>query len=117
MVFASNLANIKNLRLFGNDGKCCESLVKLHFEGCMLILLSFGTLPVPFRNRERITFDHLVSMKKAGEKAILKVLRDGTEQEFSISLRPVSVFTILPVNSYLITHLFRYLQRFVRLKR
>ncbi len=45
---------------------------------------------VPFRNRERITFDHLVSMKKPNEKALLRILRDGEEKEFSITVKPVS---------------------------
>ena len=45
---------------------------------------------VCFRNRERITFDHLVTMKKPNETALVKVLRDGEEYEFSIILRPVS---------------------------
>jgi hypothetical protein len=45
---------------------------------------------VPFRNRERITFDHLVSMKKLNEKAVVRVMRDGQELELSIILRPVS---------------------------
>lgn len=46
---------------------------------------------VPFRNRERITFDHLVSMKKPNETAQIKVLRDGKEHEFTVTLRPVSI--------------------------
>lgn len=45
---------------------------------------------VPFRNRERIPFDHLVSMKKVNEKAELKVLRDGKEYDFLINVQPVS---------------------------
>lgn len=45
---------------------------------------------VPFRNRERITFDHLVSMKKPNEEAELKVLRDGKECNFLINVHPVS---------------------------
>lgn len=45
---------------------------------------------VSFRNRERITFDHLVSMKKPNDTAQVKVLRDGEEHEFTITLRPVS---------------------------
>lgn len=44
---------------------------------------------VHFRNKERITFDHLVSMKKAGETGLLRVLRDGKELEFTIKLGPV----------------------------
>ncbi|PNT71253.1 hypothetical protein BRADI_2g25260v3 [Brachypodium distachyon] len=60
------------------------------------ILLEFDGVPVandgtvPFRNRERITFDHLVSMKKPEEIAVLKVLRDGKEHELTVTLRPVS---------------------------
>lgn len=46
---------------------------------------------VHFRNRERITFDHLVSMKKPNETAVVRVLRDGEEYEFSIALQPVSM--------------------------
>lgn len=59
----------------------------------MLILWHAVVNAVPFRNRERITFDHLVSMKKPGETAIIKVLRDGVEHEFTILLRPVSVIS------------------------
>lgn len=62
---------------------------------------------VPFRNRERITFDHLVSMKKPGETAILSVLRDGIEQEFSISLRPVSSVTSILCSSNVLAALHR----------
>lgn len=47
---------------------------------------------VPFRNRERITFDHLVSMKKPNEIAKLKVLRDGQELDLTVTLQPVSNF-------------------------
>lgn len=47
---------------------------------------------VPFRNRERITFDHLVSMKRPNEMAKVRVLRNGEEHEFSITIRPVSYF-------------------------
>jgi S1-C subfamily serine protease len=46
-------------------------------------------LAVPFRNRERITFDHLVSMKKPEETSVIKVLRDGKEHELTVTLRPV----------------------------
>jgi hypothetical protein len=49
---------------------------------------------VPFRNRERITFDHLVSMKKPGEMAVLKVLRDGKEHELNVTVRPVSTCNV-----------------------
>ncbi|KAK9141420.1 hypothetical protein Scep_011101 [Stephania cephalantha] len=58
------------------------------------IILAFDGVPiandgtVPFRNRERITFDHLVSMKKPNETARVTVLRDGAVREFIIILRP-----------------------------
>lgn len=42
-----------------------------------------------FRNRERISFDHLVSMKKAGETAKVTVMRAGQELHFDIKLGPV----------------------------
>ncbi|KAK9139002.1 hypothetical protein Sjap_009596 [Stephania japonica] len=60
------------------------------------IILAFDGVPiandgtVPFRNRERITFDHLVSMKKPNETARVTVLRDGVVCEFIITLRPLS---------------------------
>ncbi|TYG40294.1 hypothetical protein E1A91_D12G077800v1 [Gossypium mustelinum] len=59
------------------------------------IILEFDGVPiandgtVPFRNRERITFDHLVSMKKPNETALVKVLRNGEEHAFTITLQPV----------------------------
>ncbi|TVU01073.1 hypothetical protein EJB05_53484 [Eragrostis curvula] len=68
------------------------------------ILLEFDGVPiandgtVPFRNRERITFDHLVSMKKPGETAVLKVHRDGKEQELSVTLRPLQ--PLVPVHQF-----------------
>ncbi|KAJ6848418.1 protease Do-like 10, mitochondrial [Iris pallida] len=68
------------------------------------IILAFDGVPiandgtVPFRNRERITFDHLVSMKKPGDTALVKVLRDGVEHEFSISLRPLP--PLVPVHQF-----------------
>ncbi|KAL8544620.1 hypothetical protein ACS0TY_005010 [Phlomoides rotata] len=68
------------------------------------IILSFDGVPiandgsVPFRNRERITFDHLVSMKKPEETAQVKVLRDGKEHEFTITLRPLQ--PLVPVHQF-----------------
>ncbi|CAN8238252.1 unnamed protein product [Cochlearia groenlandica] len=44
---------------------------------------------IPFRNQERVSFKHLVSMKKQSETALIKVLREGKEHEFNISLKPV----------------------------
>jgi hypothetical protein len=71
-----------------------------YFEVCGItvsttLIVRYFMSAVPFRNRERITFDHLVSMKKPGETAVLKVLRDGKEQELSVILRPVSPWHIL----------------------
>ncbi|KAL3523236.1 hypothetical protein ACH5RR_016070 [Cinchona calisaya] len=68
------------------------------------ILLAFDGVPiandgtVPFRNRERITFDHLVSMKKPNETASLKVLRNGEELKFNIALRPLQ--QLVPVHQF-----------------
>ncbi|KAK1557684.1 hypothetical protein Q3G72_029544 [Acer saccharum] len=68
------------------------------------IVLAFDGVPiandgtVPFRNRERITFDHLVSMKKPNEKALVKVLRDGKVHEFNITLRPLQ--PLVPVHQF-----------------
>lgn len=46
---------------------------------------------VPFRKQDRVSFKHLVSMKKSCDTASFKVLREGKEHEFNISLKPVSV--------------------------
>ncbi|GKV29016.1 hypothetical protein SLEP1_g37996 [Rubroshorea leprosula] len=68
------------------------------------IILSFDGVPiandgtVPFRNRERITFDHLVSMKKPSETALVKVLRNGEEHEFTVTLRPLQ--PLVPVHQF-----------------
>ncbi|XP_050207732.1 protease Do-like 10, mitochondrial isoform X2 [Mercurialis annua] len=68
------------------------------------IILAFDGVPiandgtVPFRNRERITFDHLVSMKKPNETALLRILRDGEEQEYSITARPLQ--PLVPVHQF-----------------
>ncbi|KAI5330687.1 PREDICTED: protease Do [Prunus dulcis] len=68
------------------------------------IILAFDGVPVandgtvPFRNRERITFDHLVSMKKPNETAVVRVLRDGEEYEINITLRPLQ--PLVPVHQF-----------------
>ncbi|KAK1266203.1 hypothetical protein QJS04_geneDACA015586 [Acorus gramineus] len=68
------------------------------------IILAFDGVPiandgtVPFRNRERITFDHLVSMKKPNEMAIVRVFRDGSELELSIRLRPLQ--PLVPIHQF-----------------
>ncbi|KAG9446867.1 hypothetical protein H6P81_012995 [Aristolochia fimbriata] len=68
------------------------------------VILAFDGVPlandgtVPFRNRERITFDHLVSMKKPNEIAQVKILRNGVEQEVSITMRPLQA--LVPVHQF-----------------
>ncbi|KAK4707828.1 hypothetical protein R3W88_028753 [Solanum pinnatisectum] len=68
------------------------------------IILSFDGVPiasdgtVPFRNRERISFDHLVSMKKPNEIAELKVLRNGEVHDFKITLHPLQ--PLVPVHQF-----------------
>ncbi|XP_010511113.1 PREDICTED: putative protease Do-like 3, mitochondrial [Camelina sativa] len=53
---------------------------------------------VPLRKQERISFKHLVSMKKSSDTALFKVLREGKEHEFNISLKPVQ--PLVPVNHF-----------------
>ncbi|CAN0881955.1 Protease Do-like 10, mitochondrial [Linum grandiflorum] len=68
------------------------------------ILLAFDGVPiasdgtVPFRNRERIPFDYLVSMKKPNETALVKVLRGGQQHEFRITVRPLQ--PLVPVHQF-----------------
>lgn len=68
------------------------------------ILLALDGIPiandgtVPFRNRERITVDHLVSMKKPNDTAEVKVLRSGEEHIFRITLRPLQ--PLVPVHQF-----------------
>lgn len=68
------------------------------------VILTFDGVPiandgsVPFRNRERITFDHLVSMKKPNDTAQIKVWRDGKEHEFTVSLSPLK--PLVPVHQF-----------------
>ncbi|CAK7326008.1 unnamed protein product [Dovyalis caffra] len=73
-----------------NDGTVDEIVKWLVHEAKAII--------VPFRNRERITFDHLVSMKKPNETASVRVLRGGEEHEFSITLRPLQ--PLVPVHQF-----------------
>ncbi|KAK4380788.1 Protease Do-like 10, mitochondrial [Sesamum angolense] len=63
------------------------------FFKCALFMFT-----VPFRNRERITFDHLVSMKRPNDTAQVKVFRDGKEHEFIITLRPLQ--PLVPVHQF-----------------
>ncbi|CAH8257045.1 unnamed protein product [Arabidopsis lyrata] len=48
--------------------------------------------------QDRVSFKHLVSMKKPCDTASFKVLREGKEHEFNISLKPVQ--PLVPVNQY-----------------
>ncbi|KAL9283464.1 putative peptidase Do [Arabidopsis thaliana] len=54
---------------------------------------------VVFQGKERINFNHLVSMKKPGEIGLFKVLRDGREHEFKISLNSVQQ-RLVPVRNF-----------------
>ncbi|CAF2271208.1 hypothetical protein HID58_014799 [Brassica napus] len=68
------------------------------------VILAFDGVPigndgtVPLRKKERITFDHMVSMKKPNETALVKVLREGKEHEFCITLRPLQ--PLVPVHQF-----------------
>ncbi|VFQ92670.1 unnamed protein product [Cuscuta campestris] len=68
------------------------------------IILSFDGVPIAndgtitFRNNERITFDHLVSMKKPNETAEVRVLRNGEELQFCIKLFPLK--PLVPVHQF-----------------
>jgi hypothetical protein len=53
---------------------------------------------VHFRNRERISFDHLVSMKKAGASACLTVLRSGQQCNFNVKLGPLR--PLVPIHQF-----------------
>ncbi|KAM7274356.1 hypothetical protein ACFE04_029020 [Oxalis oulophora] len=44
---------------------------------------------VAFRGTDRISFEHLVSMKKPSEKAVLKILRRGQVQEVTFEMQPI----------------------------
>ncbi|XP_010027524.2 protease Do-like 10, mitochondrial isoform X1 [Eucalyptus grandis] len=68
------------------------------------IILAFDNRPVandgttPFRKRERIAFDHWVSMKKPNDPVPIKVFREKKECEFSITLRPLQ--PLVPVHQF-----------------
>ncbi|KAG6557603.1 hypothetical protein Mapa_000880 [Marchantia paleacea] len=68
------------------------------------VLLAFDGVPIAndgtvhFRNRERISFDHLVSMKKAGETAKLTVMRDGRTMDVDVKLAPLR--PLVPIHQF-----------------
>lgn len=68
------------------------------------VIIAFDGVPIAndgtvhFRNRERITFDHLVSLKKADATGAVRVLRDGVQHEFHIKLGPLQ--TLVPVHQF-----------------
>lgn len=68
------------------------------------VIIAFDGVPIAndgtvhFRNRERITFDHLVSMKKADATGAVRILRDGVQHEFHIKLGPLQ--TLVPVHQF-----------------
>ncbi|KFK41004.1 hypothetical protein AALP_AA2G073000 [Arabis alpina] len=53
---------------------------------------------VKFRKKERINYNHLVSMKKPAETTLLKVLREGKQHKFNINIKPVE--PLIPVYLY-----------------
>ncbi|XP_010513422.1 PREDICTED: putative protease Do-like 3, mitochondrial [Camelina sativa] len=53
---------------------------------------------VVFRKKERINYNHLVSMKKPGETTSLIVLREGKKHEFNINITPVE--SLIPVYQF-----------------
>ncbi|EOA34405.1 hypothetical protein CARUB_v10021933mg [Capsella rubella] len=74
-----------------------------YLKNCDVILAIDGVpigndSTVPFRKQERVSFKHLVSMKKSCDTALFKVLREGKEHEFNISLKPVQ--PLVPVNLF-----------------
>ncbi|KAG0591583.1 hypothetical protein KC19_1G185700 [Ceratodon purpureus] len=68
------------------------------------VILAFDGIPIAndgtvhFRNRERISFDHLVSMKEAGETAKVTVMRAGQELHFDIKLGPLR--PLVPIHQF-----------------
>jgi hypothetical protein len=68
------------------------------------VLLEFDGVPIAndgtvhFRQRERIFFTTLVTLKPTGSTAHLKVLRDGSELEFDVVLSPLEA--LVPVHKY-----------------
>ncbi|KAG2309865.1 hypothetical protein Bca52824_029613 [Brassica carinata] len=84
------ILSIDGVRI-GNDSKgtivFTYIIFFLHFKCVPLNLPHVCT--VPFLNQDRVTFKHLVSMKKPSETALIKVLREGKEYEFNVGLKPV----------------------------
>jgi hypothetical protein len=68
------------------------------------VLLEFDGVPIAndgtvhFRQRERIFFTTLVTLKPTGSPAHLKVLRDGTELEYDVVIAPLEA--LVPVHKY-----------------
>ncbi|GBG79801.1 hypothetical protein CBR_g30063 [Chara braunii] len=59
------------------------------------VIMAFDGVPisndgtVPFRRKERISFDYLVSLKKAGESGRLTILREGVQMDLDVIIGPV----------------------------
>ncbi|CAN6447411.1 unnamed protein product [Victoria cruziana] len=79
-----------------SDAYCtlCKDDIILSFDG--VPIANDGT--VPFRNRERITFDHLVSLKKPNDAAQIVVLRGGLKHELNVTLQPLQ--PLVPVHQF-----------------
>lgn len=87
---------VARLKSQNNEGERGRLKGRVHRNWCIGDgELTSLRLPVHFRNRERISFDHLVSMKKAGASACLTVLRSGQQCNFNVKLGPVCHLNLL----------------------
>ena len=68
--------------------------VLLAFDG--VAIANDGT--VHFRDRERIFFTYLITLKPTGSSAALRVLRDGAVLDFELPLAPLEA--LVPVHKY-----------------
>ena len=68
--------------------------VLLAFDG--VVIANDGT--VHFRDRERIFFTYLITLKPTGSSAALRVLRDGAVLDFELPLAPLEA--LVPVHKY-----------------
>eukprot|EP00698_Gefionella_okellyi_P001408 TRINITY_DN11360_c0_g1_i1.p1 TRINITY_DN11360_c0_g1~~TRINITY_DN11360_c0_g1_i1.p1 ORF type:complete len:541 (-),score=107.25 TRINITY_DN11360_c0_g1_i1:19-1641(-) len=68
------------------------------------VILAINEVPiandgsVPFRGRERIAFDFLVSQKYSGDHSQLSIIRDRTPQRVDVALTPLR--PLVPITSY-----------------
>ncbi len=68
------------------------------------VITAFDGVPVgadgsvALRGRERVSFDHLVALKRPGEAAVLSLVRDGAPAAATLRLSPAP--TLVPVQLY-----------------